>query len=52
MNKHVPDKSPKGYSMWWPRWQECLEMNLGGVQDWQDKTGNKWLKKLKESVHG
>ena len=38
--------SSKGYRIWWPLWMWCNHANLGGVRDWHDKTGNKWLAKL------
>jgi hypothetical protein len=43
-----PDKSIKGYELWWPIWQHCIEENIGGAAEWKDRTGNKWLKKLSE----
>jgi len=41
-----PDtKSQKGYNLWWPVFQECLDLNLGGICDWLDRVGNKYLTK-------
>ncbi len=39
-------KSPKGISIWWPIYQECLEANVGGICDWKDLCGNKYIPKL------
>jgi len=40
-------KCQKGYDLWWPIWQECLDNNVGGCAEWQSSAvGNKWLNKL------
>lgn len=44
-----PDKSRKGYDLWWPLYQECLELDLGGIRGWKDQCGNKWLNSLERS---
>ncbi len=41
-----PDKSQRGWDLWRPIFQECLELNIGGMADWHKDIGNKWLKKL------
>ncbi len=41
-----PQKSPRGYAMWWPLYQECLEQNIGGIADWRKDIQNKWMDKL------
>ncbi len=42
-----PNKSQKGYDMWWPIWQECLCENIGGCGEWQNsEIRNKWMKQL------
>ncbi len=42
-----PDKSQKGYDIWWPMFQEALDANIGGINAWIDGVGNRWLDKLK-----
>lgn len=29
-----PQKSQKGYDLWWPEFQKCLDENIGFVHDW------------------
>jgi len=36
-------KSEKGVQLWWPIWQECLELNLGKIQGWWADCENKYL---------
>jgi hypothetical protein len=48
-----PDKSQKGYEMWWPLWQQALEDNLGGCTEWWPAVqagplNNKWMRKIEE----
>lgn len=43
-----PDKCSKGVYLWRRCYQECLELNLGSIQDWKSSCGNKWLKQLEE----
>jgi len=33
-------KSQKGYDVWWPVFQECLDQNVGGVAEWCKSAGN------------
>ncbi len=41
------NKCPKGYDLWWPIWQECLDKNIGGCAEWQSsEVGNKWMRQL------
>ena len=41
------NKSQKGYDLWWPIWQSCLDNNVGGCAEWQSSVvGNKWMKQL------
>ena len=47
-NVRPENKSQKGYDLWWPIFEECLRENIGGIADWWDKVGNKWITKLKE----
>ncbi len=34
-------KSPKGVGLWWPRYQECLKENIGGLAEWKDEAINR-----------
>ena len=43
------NKSPRGVKLWWPLYQECLEQNIGGIRDWKDNIGNRYLKKLENT---
>lgn len=38
-----PSKSQKGFDLWWPRYQQCLNMNIGNILDWKDDCRNKYL---------
>ena len=38
-----PNKSPKGIGIWVPIFNECCELNLGGIADWWSKVDNKYL---------
>ncbi len=42
-----PSKSPRGVAMWGKIYRECLQENIGGVGEWGDSVGNKWMDKLK-----
>lgn len=41
-----PSKSPKGVELWWPVYEECLKKNIGGIWDWKDAVGHKFLPAL------
>lgn len=43
-----PNKSPKAVWLWWPVYQECLERNVGYIQEWIEdcKNCNKHFRKL------
>lgn len=43
-----PSKSQKGYDIWWPRFQKCLDENTGGIQEWLAGAvdQNRFLKEL------
>lgn len=43
-----PDKTEKGFNLWWPLYKHCLEANIGRMADWIDKIDNKWMKPLQE----
>jgi len=46
-------KSQKGYSLWWPIWQTCLDQNIGGCAEWTlEEIGNRWMKKLPGAFRG
>jgi hypothetical protein len=38
-----PDKSEKGFRLWWPIWEECLRKDVGGCRGWYQGVGNKWM---------
>ena len=42
------EKCPKGWYLWGPIFQECLENNLGNIQSWMHLINNKWINRLKE----
>lgn len=47
------EKSPRGARMWYPKYIEAMEENLGGIRDWVDKCKNdkhRNLAKLEEAV--
>ena len=46
-----PEKSSKGYSLWWPVYERCKKFNVGKINDWVHLIGNRYLKKLEESKH-
>lgn len=41
-----PQKSQKGYDLWWPLYQRCLLLNVGGMRDWRSGVKNKWMDRL------
>lgn len=41
-----PEKSRYGWSMWWRVFRECLDENVGEMQDWYRQTNNKHLNEL------
>ena len=41
-----PNKSREGYRMWWKEFAYVTNMNIGQVQMWASKCGNKYLDKL------
>lgn len=43
-----PNKSQKGFDLWWPRFQQCLKDNVGNMQDWivEASNQNRFLKEL------
>ena len=44
-----PDKCPLGVYLWWPIYQQCLQQNVGNIQDWQVDANNKYLDKLRST---
>ena len=47
-----PDKSSKGYELWKPIFDECRQLNIGGINDWYRDVGNKWMNKLADVFRG
>ena len=51
-------KSPKGVGLWWPRYQECLKENIGGLAVWKDEaisrkdTTTRGIKRLESTPDG
>lgn len=45
-----PQKSQKGIDMWWPVYQECLKLNVGGIREWRPGVRNKWMDKLEPEM--
>lgn len=45
-----PDKSPRAYAFWMPKYQQCISENIGGVAEWKDEAEaeSKWFRRLKE----
>ena len=41
-----PAKSQRGYDLWWPLYEECKRLNVGGINEWRQGVGNKWLNTL------
>jgi len=38
-------KSPKGWALWHPIFQECLQQNIGGMREWIGQIKNKHMRK-------
>lgn len=38
-----PSKSKRGFDMWWPRYEQCLDSNIGGMGEWALTVGNKYI---------
>jgi len=38
-----PEKSAKGFNLWWPVYRQCLEDNVGGMADWRNSVKNRHL---------
>ena len=45
-----PNKSQRGVDLWYPVYQECVAQNIGGIADWKDSCGNKYLDQLETFV--
>ena len=43
-----PGKSQKGFDLWWPIYQECLDKNIGNINHWIHLVYNKHLRALKD----
>lgn len=41
-----PNKTQKGFDLWWPKYRHCLEQNIGGMQEWISQINNKHLKRI------
>jgi hypothetical protein len=47
-----PQKSQRGYDMWWPEFLSVLDQDIGEIQDWIDEIPNKYLKEVRASNGG
>lgn len=45
-----PAKCPRGVSMWWPKFQQVMDLNLGNIQDWIGQIKHKYLPDLRRQV--
>jgi len=45
-----PDKSVRGFELWWPLFQHCVEANVGRIANWIDKIDNNWMKKVQQNL--
>jgi len=45
-----PKKCVRGLSIWWPMYQECIENNVGGIQDWHTTVNNKWIRVIEKEI--
>jgi len=43
-----PEKSKQSVGMWWPLYEQCLEENVGGMQEWRNQIGNKRMDKMEK----
>ena len=44
------NKSQKGYDLWWPIYQNCLDNNVGNINAWIGEIKNKWMDKLPKEL--
>lgn len=47
-----PNKTEKGVRLWWPIYQECLELNVGGIREWRGEIQNKHLDRYELGAPG
>ena len=38
-----PEKSKKGFDLWWPAFKYCLDNNVGNMKKWFHPSMNRWL---------
>lgn len=43
-------KCQRGFDLWWPIYQECLEQDVGNITKWKDKIKTKYLHKLENKL--
>lgn len=41
-----PQKSKRGFALWYPIYQFCLDRNFGYMQEWVGECNNRWLMEL------
>lgn len=41
-----PSKSQRGFDLWFPVFRRCVMDNVGGIADWWNGVGNKWMSRM------
>ena len=47
-----PDKSQFGFDLWYPEYLECIEKNLGYIQEWKSLVNNRYLNEVEKRLNG
>lgn len=45
-----PEKSQKGFDLWWPKFVQCCEKNVGHVDSWLNRINYKWLNQARSRI--
>lgn len=45
-----PEKSQRGFDLWWPVFRHCLKENVGNVQHWFVPEMNKWINQFHDNL--
>lgn len=40
-----PEKTQRGFDMWWPLYLDARKQNVGGIKEWRERNYSKWLNK-------
>lgn len=43
-----PHKSPLGHALWWPRYEQAMKDNWGGIREWRHQVQNPWINKVEQ----